>query len=155
MGENHSGLEQPDDHNLFDLPLQYNTDANSVKHEYIGEPSSNANSVDVDFLLYEPFLDATDNLQSDGGAFLETNDLKHPVDADPSGFGMLDDFLTFFDANDDNIPYMTFDPSEIMGSEGISDPTFFTNEVILATYSVKQLRDGNRFGVGWAKPVPP
>ncbi|KAM7467864.1 hypothetical protein LguiB_015426 [Lonicera macranthoides] len=131
MGENHSGLEQPDDHNLFDLPLQYDMDANSVKHEYIGEPSNNANSADVDFLLDEPFLDATDNLQSNDGAFLETNDLKHPVEADPPGFGMLDDYLTFFDANDDNTPYMTFDPSDIMGSEGLlSDPTFFTSEYL-------------------------
>ncbi|KAA8526135.1 hypothetical protein F0562_007765 [Nyssa sinensis] len=84
MGDNHFGIEQPDGHNLFDLLLQYDVDAKTVKHEYIGESSNTVNPEYADYLLDEPFLDAIGYPTFDG-AFLETNDLSNPIEVDPSG----------------------------------------------------------------------
>ncbi|KAA8539238.1 hypothetical protein F0562_025930 [Nyssa sinensis] len=118
MGENQYGLEQPDGQQLFDFPSQYDVVARTVKHEYIGEPSNTVNPEDADYLLDEPFLDATENTPFDG-AFLETNDLSKPIEADPSGFDLLEEYLTFFDADDDTSQYMAFDSSKMMGSENL------------------------------------
>jgi hypothetical protein len=48
--------------------------------------------------------------------YLESNDLSNPLEVDPAGFDMLDENLIFFNADDDNLQYMCFDPSEIMGT---------------------------------------
>ena len=131
-GENHCDPDQPDDQNLFDLPVQHDITAKSVKHEYIGEPSNNSNAVDVDYLLDESFVDAIGNFPFDDGAFLEANDLTNPVEADPSGFDMLEEYLTFFDADGDNLQYMNFYSSMMKGGEDlVSDPASLSNEVIL------------------------
>ncbi|CAL5363430.1 unnamed protein product [Camellia sinensis] len=107
---------QPDDQKLFDLPAQTNMDTKPVRHEYIGEPSNAVNSVDVDYLLDEPFMDAIGNTPFDEGLFLETNDLSNPIEADPSSFGMLEDYLTYFDADGGNSQFMAFDSSKMTGS---------------------------------------
>ncbi|XP_074357514.1 NAC domain-containing protein 53-like [Apium graveolens] len=107
--------EQPDGTTLFNLPVQSNMDTISVKHEYIFEPSyigasSNAeNPADVDYLLNEPPLDAMDNPQYVDGSFIENSDLKPSVEADPSSFEMLDEYLQFFDSTDGNLDYSNFD----------------------------------------------
>lgn len=102
VGENYSVPEQPDGQNLFDLPVQNDMYMNPVRHEYIGEPSNTINSdaEDADYLLDDPFLDATDNPPFVEGAFLETDDLSNPVKVESSGFDMLEDYLTFFDPDE-------------------------------------------------------
>ncbi|KAI8030987.1 NAC domain-containing protein 78 [Camellia lanceoleosa] len=110
---------QPDGQKLFDLPAQTNMDTKPVRHEYIGEPSNAVNSVDVDYLLDEPFMDAIVNTPFDEGLFLETNDLSNPIEADPSSFGMLEDYLTYLDADGDNSQFMAFDSLKMMGSEDL------------------------------------
>jgi hypothetical protein len=50
------------------------------------------------------------------GLYLESNDLSNPLEADPAGFDMLGENMTFFNVDDDNLQYMWFDPSEIMGT---------------------------------------
>ncbi|XP_052199338.1 NAC domain-containing protein 53-like isoform X2 [Diospyros lotus] len=119
-GENYCPSEQPDGQILFDLPVQNDMNVKPVKHEYIGEPSNTVNTVDIDYLLDEPFLDASSDPPFDEGAFLETNDLSNPIEADPSGFDMLDEYLTFLGAGDDDSQYLALDSLEMMiGSENL------------------------------------
>ncbi|GKU91639.1 hypothetical protein SLEP1_g5484 [Rubroshorea leprosula] len=93
------------------LPQHNVMDANLVKDGYGPASINNANADDAPV---EPFLDASDNLTvGDDGLYLESNDLSNPVEADSLGFN-VDDFLTFFDADDD---YVAFDPAQMMGSE--------------------------------------
>lgn len=129
VDENNHVQEQPDGRTLFNLPVQYDMGAKSVKREYIGEPSytgessNTENPVDVDYFLDESFLDAMDNPQFGDGTFIETNDLKQPAVVDPSSFDMLDEYLQFFDATDDNVQHLGFDYSNMMQSEDLpSDP---------------------------------
>lgn len=127
MGGNQPGAEQTDDPRLFDLPVQNGMGATAVKHEYIGETSSNMNSLDVDYLLDQPFLDASDNPSLDDGSFLEANDLKNAVEADP-GFDMLEEYLTYFDATADNLPY-SFD-SSIASEDLVSDSASLAHKYV-------------------------
>lgn len=132
MEENHCGSELPNDQKFFDLSEQYEVDAKSVKDEHYVEQSKDVNSVEVDYLLDEPYLDASDNLAFDDGFFLETDDLSNPVEADPSGFDMLDEYLAYLDADGDNLQQMAFGSSEMMGSENpLSDLAPLDQEVIL------------------------
>lgn len=116
--ENQPGTEQTHNPMLFDLPAQNELDATAVKREYIGEANNNANSVELDYLLDQPFLNASDNPSLEDGSFLEANDLNNDVEADP-GFDMLEEYLTYFDATADNLPY-TFD-SSIASEDLVSD----------------------------------
>ncbi|XP_011031619.1 PREDICTED: NAC domain-containing protein 78-like isoform X2 [Populus euphratica] len=113
--ENRHGPSLPAEENL-DLPGQYETDA--VKNEYNAEPMNNVNAVDVNYLFDESYLDALNNLPQSEGLFLEANDLSNPVEpetgGDSSGFDMLEEYLNFFDADDEN---MSFDPSDIFASD--------------------------------------
>ncbi|KAA8534464.1 hypothetical protein F0562_031981 [Nyssa sinensis] len=128
MGDNQIGIEQSDGQNLFDLSLQYDVDAKTVKHEYIGESSNTVNPEYADYLLDEPFLDAIEYPTFDG-AFLETNDLSNPIEVDPSGFDLLGEYLTFNNAVDDETQYMAFDSSKMMGSENlVSDQASLTQK---------------------------
>lgn len=132
MEENHCGLELPNDQKFFDLSEQYDVDAKSAKDEHYVEQSNDVNSVEVDYLLDEPYLDASDNLAFDDGFFLETDDLSNPVEPDPSGFDMLDEYLAYLDADGDNSQQMAFGSSEMMGSENpLSDLAPLDQEVIL------------------------
>ncbi|KAG5574788.1 hypothetical protein H5410_054922 [Solanum commersonii] len=114
-------LQQPDEVKPIDLAVQQNFNAEQVNHEYIGESSKNMNSVDGDYLLNEPIVNGTDDLQFNDEAFLEANDLSNPVQVDNSGFDMFEEYLTYFDANDD-FQNMSFDPSVFFGNDDqISD----------------------------------
>lgn len=129
MGESYCVPEQPDGQKLFDLPVQKDMDAESVKHENIGEASYSVNAVDEDYLLDEPFFDATGNTLFDDGAFLETNDLSNPIEADPSGFDMVEEYLKYFDADDSNLQFMDSDSVKMMGSDNlVSDQAFLTQK---------------------------
>ncbi|KAH9768600.1 NAC domain-containing protein 78 [Citrus sinensis] len=90
-------------------------DARPVKDEYI-DSSNGVNAGGVNYFLNEPYLDATDNPQFSDGLYLEANDLSSTAEADSQGFDMVEEYLNFFDANDDNSEYLTFDASEILGS---------------------------------------
>lgn len=107
-------LQQPDEQESFDPAIQQN--ANPVKHEFMSEPSNSVNAEDVDYLLDEPIVTATDNLQFNDGAFLEASDLSRPIEVDTSGFDMLEEYLTFFDADDD-FQSMGFNPPLMMGGD--------------------------------------
>ncbi|KAH0745385.1 hypothetical protein KY285_007042 [Solanum tuberosum] len=114
-------LQQPDEVKPIDLAVQQNFNAEQVNHDYIGESSKNVNSEDGDYLLNEPIVNGTDDLQFNDEAFLEANDLSNPVQVDNSGFDMFEEYLTYFDANDD-FQNMSFDPSVFFGNDDqISD----------------------------------
>ncbi|KDO47585.1 hypothetical protein CISIN_1g007598mg [Citrus sinensis] len=108
-------------------------DARPVKDEYI-DSSNGVNAGGVNYFLNEPYLDATDNPQFSDGLYLEANDLSSTVEADSQGFDMVEEYLNFFDANDDNSEYLTFDASEILGSgDNNSDQVPLTTEVTEVT----------------------
>ncbi|KAI3474343.1 hypothetical protein Pfo_029177 [Paulownia fortunei] len=87
------------------------------------------NSDDLDYLLDEPFLDSSDDIPYGNGGFLEANDLSNPVETNTSAFDMLEEYLTFFDANDDHIQHFAYDPSMMLGSEDlISDQALLPPE---------------------------
>uniref|UniRef100_A0A2N9IUB6 NAC domain-containing protein n=1 Tax=Fagus sylvatica TaxID=28930 RepID=A0A2N9IUB6_FAGSY len=105
---------EPQHDQFIFVPEQYGMDTKPVKDEYFVESSNNVNPAEVNYPLDELYMDATENPLLGDGLYLEANDLSNPVEADPAGFDMLDEYLTYFDADDD---IMTFDPSEIMGTE--------------------------------------
>ncbi|KAL3323725.1 hypothetical protein AABB24_038067 [Solanum stoloniferum] len=114
-------LQKPDELKPIDQAVQHNFNTEQVNHEYIGESSKNMNSEDGNYLLKEPIVNGTDDLQFNDEAFLETNDLSNPVQVDSSGFDMFEEYLTYFDANDD-FQNMSFDPSVFFGNDAqISD----------------------------------
>ncbi|XP_058182013.1 NAC domain-containing protein 53-like isoform X1 [Rhododendron vialii] len=152
MGESYYAPDQPEDKKLLDFPGQNYVDAVPVKQEYVGESSNGANAVDPDylnavdpdylnamdpdylnavdpdFLLDEPFFDVTNN-QLDKGEYLETGDLSNTILGDPSYLDMVEEYLTFYDAENGNSQYMPFDTLDMMGSENpFSDQSCLTQE---------------------------
>ncbi|KAL9419150.1 hypothetical protein AB3S75_036994 [Citrus x aurantiifolia] len=108
-------------------------DARPIKDEYI-DSSNGVNAGGVNYFLNEPYLDAIDNPQFSDGLYLEANDLSSTAEADSQGFDMVEEYLNFFDANDDNSEYLTFDASEILGSgDNNSDQAPLTTEVTEVT----------------------
>ncbi|KAG8390565.1 hypothetical protein BUALT_Bualt01G0096700 [Buddleja alternifolia] len=88
-----------------------------AKHEHVGESSNSGNSDYLNYLLDEPFMDSSDNLQFGDEGFIEANDLSNPVETNNSAIDMLEEYLSFFDANDDE--YFTNDPMAMLGSEDL------------------------------------
>ncbi|XP_058182014.1 NAC domain-containing protein 78-like isoform X2 [Rhododendron vialii] len=128
MGESYYAPDQPEDKKLLDFPGQNYVDAVPVKQEYVGESSNGANAVDPDYLLDEPFFDVTNN-QLDKGEYLETGDLSNTILGDPSYLDMVEEYLTFYDAENGNSQYMPFDTLDMMGSENpFSDQSCLTQE---------------------------
>jgi hypothetical protein len=126
--ENRNGPAPPADQNL-DLPGQYEMDADKKEHN--AEPINIVNALNANYLFDESYLDALGDLPPSEGFFLEANDLSKPVEpetgGDSSGFDMVDEYLNFFDAVDEN---MSFDPSDIFGSEtAVSDQQLPPQEV--------------------------
>ncbi|KAM3282971.1 NAC domain-containing protein 78 isoform X1 [Capsicum chacoense] len=123
-------LQQPDELKPIDLAVPKNFGADQVNHEYIGESSQNMNSEDGDYLLNEPIENVSKDLQFNGEAFLEANDLSNPVEVDSSGYDMLEEYLTYFDANDE-FQNMSFDPSVLFGNDDqISDQALLAEKNI-------------------------
>ncbi|KAK9911723.1 hypothetical protein M0R45_035618 [Rubus argutus] len=107
-----TAVEYHDNQKFFDLPEYYETDAKAVKDECYVEPSNNVIPTDVSYSLNDPYLNATENPPFGDGQFLETNDLSipaNPVESNSAGFDMLDEYLTYFDADDDISQYIDFD----------------------------------------------
>ncbi|KAK1396491.1 NAC domain-containing protein [Heracleum sosnowskyi] len=146
--------KQPDNGAMYSLPVQYGMDEKSVNNEYLGEPSNiavpsnTANPVGVDHMRDLSFVDATDKLPSGDGAYIETNDLQQPFNLDDPSLDMLDEYLKFFDATDDNLQNMGFEYSDMFGSEELlSDPAaLFPNELYYqdASKSTRQETGGKQ-----------
>ncbi|KAF5799007.1 putative transcription factor NAM family [Helianthus annuus] len=98
-------VDQADGPKLFDLPIQNDLDPTSVKHEYITE-TSNTEDFDVDnYLLDEPYFDAsTSDFQVNGSSFLEADDVKNDVKAEP-GLDMFDEYPTYLIPPTDGFEY--------------------------------------------------
>ncbi|XP_022134024.1 NAC domain-containing protein 78-like isoform X2 [Momordica charantia] len=109
-------LELQHNHGFFQLPEQCGMGGNAESSDNFAESSDNYKHEDVDYLLDEPYPSVPDDLALNEELFLEANDLSNPVETDPIGFDVLEEYLTFFDADDDNLQ-LSFDPSEILGSE--------------------------------------
>ncbi|KAL6552735.1 hypothetical protein OROHE_008099 [Orobanche hederae] len=121
--------EHQEDDNLYDIRAPDEMDVRAVKHEYIGESSKSRDHDDLDYLLDEPFVDAPDSLPYGNEGFLEANDLTNPVGNNNSAFDMLEEYLTFFDANEDNTQQFAFNPSLLLASDDLmSDQTLFPSE---------------------------
>ncbi|KAJ8528503.1 hypothetical protein K7X08_022195 [Anisodus acutangulus] len=113
-------LQQPIEQKSLDPAVQHIAD-NPVMHDCVGQSSKNVNYEYVDYLLNGPRNDASDDLQFKDGAFLEANDLSNPIEADNPGFDMLEDYIAYFDANDD-FQNLGFDHSVLIGNNGhVSD----------------------------------
>ncbi|KAJ9540128.1 hypothetical protein OSB04_026634 [Centaurea solstitialis] len=115
--------DKEDEPKLFDLPVQNEMDPKSVKHEYIGE-TNNTMDFDVDYLLDEPFFDAsTGDFQFDGTSFFEADDVKNDVKTEP-GLDMFDEYA-FFNPTMDNLGY-TFDSPTL---ENTNEQTHQVSEI--------------------------
>lgn len=122
-GEDQPQDDKEDGPKLFDLPVQNEMDPKSVKHEYIGE-TNNTMDFDVDYLLDEPFFDAsTGDFQFDGTSFFEADDVKNEVKTEP-GLDMFDEF-SIFNPTMDNLEY-TFDSPTL---ENTNEETLQVSEV--------------------------
>ncbi|KGN52230.1 NAC domain-containing protein 53 [Cucumis sativus] len=117
--------ELPDGQKFFVLPDECGLHDRLVKHEYLAESSNdaganaadevNAGDMDGRYVLNEAFYSTSDNLSFSDELLLEPNELSNPTESDPADFDVLEEYLTFFDADGDNVD-MSFDPSEILGS---------------------------------------
>lgn len=67
--------------------------------------------VESNYFGGEAFLDPNSNLVQNDGLYLETNDLSNTLD--------FEDYLTFFDEEDENAQNLTFDPSLFMGTADV------------------------------------
>lgn len=139
-GEYDYGNNQLEEQKPFHLPVQYDMQETPVKHEFIAESSKTANPQGMDYLLDEPYIDAAENFQFGDGAFLETNDLANPIDSDTAGFDMLEEYLTFFDANVDSALHLLPEEGgcDIASGES-SDTKKDVEEAIEPVMSSKQL----------------
>ncbi|PON98608.1 NAC domain containing protein [Trema orientale] len=109
--------ELGDEQIFVQLPEQYEMNAQPVKEEYFVQPTDSGNPVDVNYSLGEQYLDATDNPPFGEGLYLETNDLSKPIEGEPQASDMLDEFLNYFDPEEDISQYLDLDSSQIMGVE--------------------------------------
>ncbi|XP_051120223.1 NAC domain-containing protein 53-like [Andrographis paniculata] len=115
-GEQYCAPEPQENKNFYDFSIPYDTEVRAVKHEYIGESSKSRDSDDLENLLDKPFGGSSDNLPFGNGGFLEANDLSNPIENSSGDFNLLDEYLSFFN-EDDNSPHpFTYDSSLALGS---------------------------------------
>ncbi|CAE5966773.1 unnamed protein product [Arabidopsis arenosa] len=88
--------------------------------------------VESNYLTGEAFMDPNINLMQNDGLYLETNDLSS---TQQDGFD-FEDYLTFFDEDDENAQNLTFDPSQLMGNEDI----FVDQEELFQEVETKELK---------------
>ncbi|KAL0358537.1 UNVERIFIED_CONTAM: NAC domain-containing protein 78 [Sesamum angustifolium] len=100
------------------LPASCQTDVTPDK-QYIGECCKSSHSQNMDYLLDEAFMDFSDNLQYGDRGFIETNDSSNSIETDTAAFDMLEEYLTFSDAHDDNSLDFAYDPALMLGSEDL------------------------------------
>uniref|UniRef100_A0A7N0RHB0 NAC domain-containing protein n=1 Tax=Kalanchoe fedtschenkoi TaxID=63787 RepID=A0A7N0RHB0_KALFE len=78
----------------------YEVEENPPMADYFAKPDDIA-SHDVNYLLDEPYLNGNYDEVHREGLYLETEDLLTPIEADPSSFDMLHEYLADFDENDE------------------------------------------------------
>lgn len=126
--EHPCGSQNSDEQRSYDQPIHDLDPRSAVKHEYMGESSNDTTSENLDSILNEPLVGATGQFQFNDGTFLETNDLSNPVEADNSGFEMLEEYLHFWDATND-FQDVLFDPAMLVGSdEFLGEAPSFVNK---------------------------
>lgn len=119
-----SGPEKP----LVSAGDQYDMDSSAmpVLSENIGECGSGS-SENLDFLLDESFFESLDNLpygdegfiEANDEGFIEANDLSNPSETDTAALDMLEEYLTYFDANDDSSLYFSSDSAMMLNNEDL------------------------------------
>ncbi|GMH13291.1 hypothetical protein Nepgr_015132 [Nepenthes gracilis] len=139
--ENQHGEDVTDGQKFFDLHVESDINTNSVNNEYVSANyipamQSTDSVTDAPFYAVQPCLDGVD-VPFDDGLFLEANDLLEPIGVNPSEFDMLQQCLTFFDAEDDIEQYLAFDPSELMGTDApLSNDAYLNKENLDGTEQV-------------------
>ncbi|KZV51475.1 NAC domain-containing protein 78-like [Dorcoceras hygrometricum] len=97
----------------------------AVKHGYILVNHANLEIPRIQiFLLDELFLDSSEYFPFGEGGFIESSYLLNPVEASKADIDMLEEYLTFFDARDDNSQYFAYDPSIIPSEDLVSAQSF-------------------------------
>nr|WLO57464.1 NAC transcription factor 5 [Rheum palmatum] len=150
VNEDQLGLETYDDQKFFNLPVQHELEA--VKNEYAAPPANVMSHVPSNNLPGEMCLDNVNLASSDEGFYLETNDLSEPIEAKSSGLQLLDEYLTYFDAENDITQYLTFDePESLVANDNSSDQTSLPDQnldqvIELASTSNQQLPAPEAFG---------
>ncbi|XP_042507861.1 NAC domain-containing protein 53-like [Macadamia integrifolia] len=141
-----------EDQKFLDFPEQYQMDPAPIKDEYF-ELNDFLNPVDGDYIADNPVNDemkssnASDNFPVDDGTFLEIKDLQNPVEAVPSGLEMLDEYLTYFDAVDNDLVSGPLDSSKILESEyPILDQSAFNQTVNSGTEELAIPQPSNSLG---------
>ncbi|XP_010543581.1 PREDICTED: NAC domain-containing protein 78-like [Tarenaya hassleriana] len=100
---------------LTGCDVQEENAENSLTSNDIFAAEGNYVSVpDDQFLLGQPFVDADHDLPSNDGMYLETNDLGTTTHQDSLNF---EDYLTFFDIDDEITAQLSFDASQLVGTE--------------------------------------
>ncbi|EOA30249.1 hypothetical protein CARUB_v10013370mg [Capsella rubella] len=95
-------------------------------------------SVESNYLIGDAFLDPNSNLLHNDGLYLETNDLSS---TQQDGF-YFEDYLTFFDEDDENAQNLTFDPSQLMGNED----AFVDQEELFQEIETEELKKEETIG---------
>ncbi|KAK9064060.1 hypothetical protein SSX86_017932 [Deinandra increscens subsp. villosa] len=132
-----SHVDKSDGSKSFDLSVQTDLHARPVNHGYVGE-SSNTKDFGVEYLLDEPYFDATDgDFPLDDSLFFQADDLKNAVDMD-SGLDILNEYTSLFDPDADNFEY-TFDSIENNNIIPDSMPTLEVN-MNVGTHQVHEAR---------------
>ncbi|KAH6784138.1 hypothetical protein C2S52_009097 [Perilla frutescens var. hirtella] len=118
-GDQYCEPQQYEDNNVYDLPAPFDMDVRAVKHEFIGESSKSENFDELDFLLDEPFQENPDDITYGNVGFIEASDLSHPIETNTSPLDMLEEYLTFYDANVDNSQDFACDPLAMLENEDL------------------------------------
>nr|AXJ94102.1 NAC domain containing transcription factor NAC2 [Fagopyrum tataricum] len=126
MIDDEIGLELNDDQKFFNLPVQHELEA--VKNEYAA-PTNVMCDIEANNLPGEQCLDNVNIAPSNEGFYLEANDLSEPVEAKSSDFRLIDDYLAYFDAENDVTQYLSFDSPDSLDANGnVSDQTLIPDQ---------------------------
>lgn len=113
------GTFEPLNDQFLNMPEQYAWDSKPVTDGINGEASHNEDPLNYSYAVNELYLDTSDNHLVGDGSYLETNDLVNPVEAnyvEPDA-AYPEEYLTYFDADEDISQYISFDSPELTGSE--------------------------------------
>ncbi|XP_010552948.1 PREDICTED: NAC domain-containing protein 78-like [Tarenaya hassleriana] len=112
-GEIQPVLVLPDEQIDCDVQEE-NTDNFQTPNNIFSAETSYSGIPDDNYLLQEPLMDPDNNLPLNDGLYLETDDLSL-TNHDSFNF---EDYLTFFDGDDEFTPQLTFNASQLVGTEG-------------------------------------
>ncbi|KAK4279602.1 hypothetical protein QN277_011354 [Acacia crassicarpa] len=107
------GTCEPQEDWFLNIPEQYAVDGKTLKDEYEAEATHDGSPLNVDNVFDDPCWDAIDFPQIADGSFLETNDLLNPIEADLDVNDMLDEYLNYFDADDDISNFISSEDPQI------------------------------------------